>query len=503
MAQLSSTNIISDTGGSSASAGIDVGVGAYAQYFTLGSYNSASNTQSITFVTAEYHNWGSITVDRSQTSFVKFWVNVPSPTGTNVAVNTESQTSGNPTYTQGVTGTYTYTYSGRINRVGMYVSAGTFGSGLSAVVNVYSGSMSIVSSSTADFNFIDATPNISKIIELPPITPETAGRLYFYKVTGELTRNSYLLTTDGTVFADYNQPGVVINNSRGCATVFHNGSNWYVANYYPSHVQNFLSTTGTSSFSTNKSGTALINNINIFTTDSSNERRSGDNRLELPILNGTPGICIVAYVGLIDARTGGNALVFTSLNGAGSERKIDGPTSTYNNTSNKPYIVANEGHKNTGAVFITDGNYWYIVGWFNGSNWATSTNIGLISGSSDVSNNLLSQDIGNQHAIDVIGTTTGGNKLFVLPQNSVSAIPYVFMVKARSNANSMNINTLPYSNPSGTTVIHKDTKNMYFNENQRNICLWFVREATVVSGSPPVTTIRYYPVISYTPGVGT
>jgi hypothetical protein len=491
MSRLVNNSIVSDSGSANSGVvGIYIEAHAYVRYFTLGAYNSATNSQTIRIAADYLHVWGPTTTGRSSSSFAKFWINVASPTGTNTGLNVETRTSGNPTYNESPADVYTYTFPGRITTVAAFVSVATFASGnnLTVVRNVYTGNMTIYNSS-ADFNFIDASPNLSKIIRLPPITSAVTGKLYFYKITGTLTRNAYILTDDGSLIKDHNIAGVVITNNHGCLTLVSNGTEWYIANYYPSSLQNSLPTTSTDVSNANKIANSTINNINIFNTDANANRRDGAaNMVRLPALNGTPGICIVVYCGTIDGRTGGNVLLFTSTEAAaGTERKIDGPSSSYNNTSQKPYIVANETHKNTGIVFITNGTYWYIAGWFNGSNWQTSANP---ANSGGVTNVQLSPLLNNYSYF--ITTTNGGNRYYILPQDNPSLNPpALLIVKARSDATSMEFNSIQ-AGSGANVVINKDTKNMYFNTTKTNICVWFVRE--LLSG-----VIRYYPIISYTP----
>jgi len=487
MSKLVNTNIVSIDSSSGGTA-YDTQITVRLSYFVLGAYNSGTNSQAITFVTDASRSYGAFSAGRGGSSFVKFWVNVANPTGTSVGIDNETQTSGNPTYNQGSSGTYTYTFPGSITRVAMFISGFTRTDTGYAVANAYSANMMIYNSS-ADFNFIDASPNFSKIIRLPPITSAVTGKLYFYKITGTLTRNAYILTGDGSLIKDHNIAGVVITNNHGCLTLVSNGTEWYIANYYPSSLQNSLPTTSTDVSNANKIANSTINNINIFNTDANANRRDGAaNMVRLPALNGTPGICIVVYCGTIDGRTGGNVLLFTSTEAAaGTEQKIDGPSSSYNNTSQKPYIVANETHKNTGIVFITNGTYWYIAGWFNGSNWQTSANP---ANSGGVTNVQLSPLLNNYSYF--ITTTNGGNRYYILPQDNPSLNPpALLIVKARSDATSMEFNSTQ-AGSGANVVINKDTKNMYFNTTKTNICVWFVRE--LLSG-----VIRYYPIISYTP----
>jgi hypothetical protein len=259
MSRLVNTDITTQSASSGGTA-YDTQITVRLSYFVLGAYNSGTNSQAITFVTSVSRSYGGLSTGAGGSSFVKFWVNVANPTGISVGINDETQTSGNPTYNQGSEGTYTYTFPGSITRVAMFISGFTRTDTNSTVANAYSGNMTIYNS-TADFNFIDASSTLSKIIRLPPITFADMGKLYFYKITGTLTRNAYILTGDGSLINDHNIAGVVITNTHGCLILISNGTNWYIANYYPSSLQLSLPTTSSSVSIANRIANSTINKV--------------------------------------------------------------------------------------------------------------------------------------------------------------------------------------------------------------------------------------------------
>jgi len=470
MAQLS-TSVVGGNNGEAGSGILQTVCTVQFERFILGTYNSVSNTQTIQFVTSIQTSISGSWFNSSASGFVKFWVNVANPTGINITTGIETQTSGNPTYTQSSAGTFNYTFSGRINSIAVFMR-GIFldlTTNTERQVNFYSGNMTFINS-TSDFNFIDATPSTAKLIKLPPVTAESSGNLYFYKIKGLKGRNVYIYTYDDSVFADYNQSGIVLKDDYACATVFNDGIKWYIANYYPSQLQGVLPTSTTNSFAPDKITAASRDTINIFNTTGSAPRQSGDNLCNLPEFRGDTAMCIVVYSGNVN-RGGGNALLFSH------SRNIDN-NPNYNRTT-RPYIYANETSKSNGVVFIGDGTTWYIAGWFFGSNWETSTS--TYTGYTNTSLGSL-----DSHTIRTI-SGTGAGTVYILPQDVPSETPHVLIVKARSDAQMMRFNA-------GSAFISDNLRGINYNITQSNICIWFVRQ--LIGG-----VVKYYPIIGYTPGI--
>jgi hypothetical protein len=449
--------------------------------FILGTYDPASNSQTIQIVTINQRTNNSLSPsspfrDTYPTlGFVKCWVNVANPSGITTGFDVENVSSGNPTYTQSDVGTsFTRTFSGRINSLAVFVR-GTTGT-TSNQLNLYSGNMTFVNS-ISDFNFIDATPSISKLIKLPPITAESSGKLYFYKIKGIRNRNVYIYTYDDSVFADYNESGILLKDNYACATLFNDGVKWYIANYYPSPAQSYLpaGTTGSPLLSS-KVGTASTNTINIFNTNGSSNRQNSNNLCMLPALNGNTAICTVIYAGNVNRLTN-NGLIFSHYDeDISDDRSIDN-NPAYN--VGGPCIIANETSKSNGIVFISDGTVWYIAGWFFGAYWGAST--------SDTSSpTTISIGDLNSHTIRVT-TTSGSNIEYRLPQDTPSETPYFLIVKGNPTTSLMKFNV-----HTGDRFISENLKIIQMDGITPNICTWFVRQVT--SG-----VTRYYPVISYTP----
>jgi len=414
-------------------------------------------------------------------------------------------------------GSNTYSCAGRLNSISVELSAqgqsniGAGGLGktgfATARFDLYTINLTDINPGT-DFVFVDTT--LPKFVRLPPVN-SNPGRLLYFKLKGAIPTNElgnnvngngdqwagksiWINTYDGdSLIRDINSSAIYINSNYGCLTLFNDGIRWYVANYYTSRLQDALATASTSTFGTHKSAQAISNCINIFKTsgnldssgnvytDRNDARRNGDNLCVLPSLaDNKPQMCIVVYSG--DATGGGrgpgNALLFEH------SQNIDQNSSYSRGDSSKAYIAANQTMKNTGIVFISDGYYWYIVGWYNGSNWATDT-------SSATSTNQTNLGTLNSHTISILDTT-GSDTSYVLQQNNPGSIPYLSIVKAKSSGVAdIKFNSVTANLPNNI-YINDNIRTMYFNENKNNTCVWFVRQLD--SGF-----IRYFPIISYTP----
>jgi hypothetical protein len=360
--------------------------------------------------------------------------------------------------------------------------------GASVVTVYYSGEWKVYKcNSNTDFVFADSS-NYQTMLLLPPVTGYPVTKLFFIKDSKFNASNKPIsLALEENVTID-GQPSFRINSNGGCATIFSNDSRWYIANYYPSPIQGSLPTTNSSITNPNRIANASSNTINNFRTSGNDtstidtDRQSGNNLCTLPALDGTPKMCIVVYSGNNAGGRhnsgSGNVLAFSH------SQYIDQNSNYSSGTGNKAYIYSNENMKNTGIVFISDGVFWYIAGWYNGSNWATSDT----PTTSHTENALV--DL-NSHTIDLIGGT-GNGIVYRLPQNTPTTPPYLLIVKARNDAAMMEFKTITPGS-SANIVINEDIRNMYFNTARNNLCIWFVRQLSS-SGF-----IRYFPIISYTP----
>lgn len=453
--------------------------------FTLGSYSGGIQSVTINTELAVNAQGGSSGGEESQNRSVNIWLN-----GVQVATNADAF------------GTTTYTCSGRLSTIRMSLYA----EGRS---NIASGptktpwaaaSFSDYTITLQDINvgtdFIFVTPVGGKFVQLPPVA-SNVGKLYYFKLisaiaSSDLGNNQFanqsiwVNTYNGdSQIVDVSAPAIYIDQNFGCLTLVSDGTRWYVANYYPSYRQGALPTADPTGITGNNNGNAVMNAINNFSTDGVTGRGSTNNAVTLPSLSGTPGICVVIYSGNSSASRGaGNVLICRHL----VVNQIDrNPSYT---ATNQPYILCNESTKNTGVVFISDGTYWYIAGWFDGNNWVDNT-------SSSSNGGFWSMGSAN-YSVDIVSTTihptTPLNVYFTLPTSIIDNPGYFHIVKIPTSVetgNKVRFNT--YMNgQTNTNFINDQQQEIYYQQKQTNSCLWIV-------GIKVGTIMRYYPIIGYTP----
>ena len=470
-------------------------VGAYGNYSVIARfkqfYIDSTNVYINTYLAA-YGN-GSIT---NQTLQVNIWLN-----GVQVVTNN----AGN--------GDVTYSFGGYLPlqtiRVTLYNSTqfsylGFSGNGS---VSYDSGTLTINQSTNSDFTFFKSNTNVTTSNPQFVILPRASacnGLLRYFKnagtIAGGLNNNnaySYVLTSGGDTISDLNSYGIKLQDDYACLTLYSDGISWYIANYYPTSYnyngstnvgELILPTTNSALPSGNKVGNASMNAINIFSTNPYSERQSGDNMVNLPSISANSGMCIVVYSGNTSAnRTFGNALTFSHTN------NID-RNANYT-SSNRPYIVSDltggsPTLKSTGIVFITDGNNWYITGWFNSAYWymdipsSGGGSWGLGSSDSNEIDNVISKESGGG----------GLNRYYSLPTYVISNPGYFRIIKLVGNQYSglsgVTFSTY-YTGASITNFINDSVTRICYSNNQTNSCLWLV-------GINDSSIIRWYPIIGYT-----
>ena len=353
------------------------------------------------------------------------------------------------------------------------------------IVNLYNGN--------ADFVFVD-TSTYTKVLLINDLQYiKNTNKLIYIKDAFANAQNNkiYVCVPDPTTI-DGNS-SFNINTRFGCLTLYSDGINWFISNYYPSQNQSYLGDTSDTATGF-KLANAKINAINVFLTDTPSSgdnsgnasRKNGTNIVNLPTLNGTPSICIVVYGGDSSAdRQFYNKLAFNY-----ASTNID----RYYNTGNKPYIVSDTGSsqpsKNSGIVFISDGTYWYIAGWFNGAYWAVDNGGG---GYFSLESSSSAKQIDN-----IVSKETGGgglNRYYTLPTPAISNPGYFRIIKSvgRQFSGSNGITFSTYSNGgSPTNYINNSCTRIYYQNSQTNSCLWMV-------GVNTNGLIRWYPIIGYAP----
>lgn len=344
---------------------------------------------------------------------------------------------------------------------------------------------------SSDFIFIN--PSGGKFVHLPPVS-SNPGKLYYFKLKSAIPGNFignnvggngeqyqgqsiWINTYNGdSEIMDVTSRAIYINQNYACLTLFSNGTNWYIANYYPSTNQPSLSTSTTNVTNPSKIANAVSNCINIFNSTGS-PRNTGDNLVYLPNAS-TPSMCIVAYVGDTGGggRQNGNALLFSHAN------NID--ENTGYNSSNFPYISTDASNdKSCGCVFISNGTYWYIVGRFYGEQWswnnAPSTDGGFWNTLTPATN-----------TINIIPINTF--KFYILPLTVISNPGYFIIYKLTGEQNSSVIFYTHEDETSVNNVINNNTTKLYYAQSKKNSCIWFI-------GVNDGTRMKYYPIIGYTP----
>lgn len=292
-----------------------------------------------------------------------------------------------------------------------------------------------------------------------------------------LSNNNKFITVYDEDLIDDNQYNTIVLNQYECVTFICANNAWYIANYY---TNNIISTS-TNVTNANKIANTSVSRVNVFSVNSNSNRQSGDNRAILPIEeNGK--MCIVAYVGNASSKSAGNALSFSTSSGRGIDNK-------YNNTNNFPYIVTDSNVKSTGIVFVSDGTYWYIVGWYNttGQYWGTdlTPSSTLLTPTRYINFNYL--------ATSPLNTTAR----YVLPQYSsgIGTNSYFYILKNRNITGGFGIELYTNTHGSGINNVFNETQNVIQNNStaKRSYgCVWMVSE--VRSGE---TKIHWYPVLNY------
>lgn len=299
-----------------------------------------------------------------------------------------------------------------------------------------------------------------------------------------------------------------------CITLFSDGSNWYVANYYPMNTsasfnQYLLAGLSDANPAAAKLATAKVSSVNVFKNDVA-ARQSGNNMVLLPTPT-SPSICMIVYGGDQGTRATGNALIIKDTRGGSW---IDGFL------SNNPCILTNGDDtggnaKSSGIVLFYDttgSGKWYVIGWYYPYQWtwgnsSTAGTYGDIQGYHAMRN--LATPAGEERKICVLQDIVGA-RFFTLP-TSTAANPQVIIFKAK------NITIVPgasdhtgdtrglrystqYSSTPNSNRINTNTISIKYGSSDSNhatskySCVWFISEQ--VTGQ---SFLRYYPVIAYVP----
>ena len=285
----------------------------------------------------------------------------------------------------------------------------------------------------------------------------------------------YLNTSNGDLINDFpSSLGLCMNDAYACLTLFSNGTAWYIANYYPSSNQPILPQASLPP--TYSTANANIDAINFFNTTTAG-RSTGTNVLYLPDAN-VAGLCIVVYSGgsTSGERLGNNPLVMIAANNKTIDSLAD----------SKPFIYVDNSKRSCGAVFVSDGINWYVVGYYNSFGWdwdsaVTGGNVQLTASS----------------ALDIKLTSVNvnaSNSLYSLPIGP--NLPYLMLIKTQPGVSGIRYCTFMTGQPS-LQFINETCVGIFYGGNQSNSCVWFVGH---IEYSPPNPLVNYYPVLAYTPG---
>jgi hypothetical protein len=368
--------------------------------------------------------------------------------------------------------------SGRINSIQVVASItgnGSFGAQATASINKTITFTDI--SPTVDFVVV----NSEKFLQLPDVTAHNRPIV----IKSEGSPMVWIYSRDGTTDID-NRRGVYADSSYACVTVFSNGTKWFIAGWYNTPLP-----TTVNSVTVAKTVTAVSRRTNIFSTNSNVNRRSGHNAVDLPAPAGIE-MCIIAYIGDTNAsRDANNALQIRPPSGG----RIDGYEAF-------PYIFCDSNVKSTGIVLFRNtyieasnpnGNdKWYIIGWYNTSEWTWTTGPSGWHYTYDVPTNrqrfILFPSISWQY--------------MTLPMFTPH-VPQLLVYKVQAVYNQANGQDEPVI-IGGQIGNNPDTMgNNFLNETQRGIiryapseyvCVWFISEQRAGE-----SFIRYYPIMSYIP----
>lgn len=265
--------------------------------------------------------------------------------------------------------------------------------------------------------------------------------------------------------------GLAVNGQCNTYIIDNVSSIYRIANIYPSHNQIALPTINPSGLTPVLASASVAD---IFSTDSTPGRTTVNNLVELPAVSNPTGIGslkIIVYGGRTSAKYTGNVLAIQEPSGGNF---ID---NTYGTTT-KPYLQTdastNANEKNTGIVFISNENQWFVLGYYETSPWTWST-------------------------------ATPGSQTYIMPSNTfqynniVSASPYVIALPALQSLSLVkNLNTSSTVEffriqTSGTSVFNEAGTVVNYTGNPTNSTTWILTYAT--GGG----NFKNYIVLSYTP----
>lgn len=313
--------------------------------------------------------------------------------------------------------------------------------------------------------------------------------------------------------------GAAVNYA--CITLFSDGSNWYVANYYPMSTsedgnQYLLRGRALPPLGDNRAFTDVNFNSSayVFDTNIYNVTRSSSHNVMTLRTPSVSSICIVAYGGSGSPRLKTNSLIIHDIR---STSYIDGFS------PNHPYIHIDADNgggnaKNSGIILFYDATgsgKWYVIGWFYPGLWTFSN---LTAAVGDINGYHSIKDVvtpaGEERKICVVPDIAGA-RFYTLPLETATN-PQVIIFKAKDIGSGDN-RGIRYSTlrvigfgpaPTFTPIIdsrddnriNTDTISIQYgsggatNARSKYSCVWFISQKK--SGED---FLRYYPVVGYVP----
>lgn len=323
------------------------------------------------------------------------------------------------------------------------------------------------------------------------ILPSTASNTGAIKFIKNMDTNYILVTTFADEWLEVTSGNrALIMWQYHCVTLIPSqSSTWSIAGYYSNSIRNTNVIVPVDP--PGKIATASIG-VNIFNVDDISARQSGDNQVILP--TGQSGqMCIVVYAGNSVRKSWGNALSFKSNN------DLYGIDKRFNNTNDFPYIGTDEDgedegkKKSAGIVFISDGTYWYIVGWYRA--WCQGwENRSIVSSTQLTPSSYIN--------FNYTPNTLSSDTYYTLPQYNVNDAGknYFYIFKSTNvsggvgivlSANPPEISTNP---PTATTNIFNEGMNIIY----RGCCggkgyqyVWVISYV-----KPGESRLRWYPILN-------
>jgi len=391
-----------------------------------------------------------------------------------------------PSYPAGTTVTYTYPGDGPlpqtielIGSINATVDTQTTGASLDVLYKLYAQTANLVFSEyDSQIGNSQSTYNF-KMLFLEPPSVSNHGKLISVKDKSfqASTMVTAIYTPQGIPIEGNAVPGdtrafLTVNGQCNTYIVDNVSSTYRVANIYPGHNQIALPTMNPSGLTPVAASGSIAD---IFSTDSTPGRTTVDNLVELPAVSNPTGIGslkIIIYGGRTSAKYTGNVLVIQEPSGGNF---ID---NTYGTTA-KPYLQTdastNANEKNTGIVFISNENQWFVLGYYETSPWTWETTAPSAA-TKTIPNNTLQFDIISAGANDMISAPTVESLSLVKTQTVSGSAPYVV-----------------FRQQGGGSTFNENGQFVYYTGDPTNSTAWLL--AYAIGGGD----FKNYIVLSYTP----